>query len=566
MTQRLAALLICTALAVTAIGCSTSGSSRLERATAVAREADRKWAREGGAARERATNAPTAGQWREFRTIGELIRLARGYNTVSASRDQIDVSDEVLARDPANAEALACKANGLRNLYFWDRERGEEIRFYDECIRYRRHPLHMWYLRKARALCQSAVDEVFAGTDGGRRELVEFLADRGRYEEAFQCLKNAFEIQPDLLQGKHDDLLTDDLIPLHFPLLNEEQRFRQLLEGARQGAMFSAQGAVADLRKADSMAAILFGSDTGQRAARQRLLSRHLEANGRYDDAAAAMSEVIREKQATPEDVLRFVQLVMTSWSYSEADEPEFEPHRLIQLLRAALNEGVKEPVPFYLALARLQGDDAAARKESLYSALKLASRPKDEAAALVALLQFAIGLSADEEIRMRKRLFQISMELHWPTPMDELSHVFYLLVKEKRYEEVVDLWNDALVVRARMEEGGETSGVTVGLRAYGQALFGLGEYDNARRQFERRTELMHKGDIWSRADNCYWLAKCQLSLGNRQEARELLKKALNYYKEVLDACRSDTPESIKEHRRADMETAERELMEVSKP
>jgi tetratricopeptide (TPR) repeat protein len=193
------------------------------------READRKRPQEDHVGGQQAIDILTNGRSLESLSSKELNQLAIAYNWVGDHRRQINVSDIVLSRDPANAEALDSKANGLENAYFLEREREEELRFYDECIRARRAPLHLWYLRKARALCGSAVDFVTPTGDGDWRS-VGVVGDRSRYEEAFQCLQKAFEIKPDLLQGKHDDILTDWLIPQHFPVLSEEQPFKDLTE------------------------------------------------------------------------------------------------------------------------------------------------------------------------------------------------------------------------------------------------------------------------------------------------------------------------------------------------
>jgi hypothetical protein len=187
-------------------------------------KADLSWSEQEKAAAEKVvaqlTNQDIAKLSKE-----ELIRLATAYNELDDATRALDAINRIPESYLAEKGKLIDKAILLANVSSSPGADNvsllKELAFLDRCIDRRRGNPGLWYWRKAKLLCRNSVLSL--------PNVAPSIVDREQFEHAYETLKRAFEVEPNLLAL--DSVRADRRCsPQDFPILNSEPRFKKLME------------------------------------------------------------------------------------------------------------------------------------------------------------------------------------------------------------------------------------------------------------------------------------------------------------------------------------------------
>jgi tetratricopeptide (TPR) repeat protein len=167
---------------------------------------------------------------RDNLTADDYIRLALAHNELSQHAPALDaiahVPDEVLAQK----NQLDLKASCFHNVNFGADKGGwiRELAFIDRCLDKKYGNRGVWFMRKAKVVCQSSVAPAVPTIHNviGHEA---YIIDREQFEYAFELLQRAFDVEPNLLQLEGDEEIWGG----GFPLLRDEPRFKDLVKKAR---------------------------------------------------------------------------------------------------------------------------------------------------------------------------------------------------------------------------------------------------------------------------------------------------------------------------------------------
>jgi tetratricopeptide (TPR) repeat protein len=158
----------------------------------------------------------------------EFIRLALAYNELGDNTRSLEAINQVPEAYLAKKGKLDLKAIAFHNVNFsLSGDKASllrELAFLDRCIDRRYDNLGLWYWRKAKLLCRTSVTTEFHNRPSGAELRV---IDREQYEYAYEMLKKAFEVEPNLLSL--DSVAAEFLWSQDFPILSSEPRFKKLM-------------------------------------------------------------------------------------------------------------------------------------------------------------------------------------------------------------------------------------------------------------------------------------------------------------------------------------------------
>lgn len=175
-------------------------------------------------------------------THEDYIRLFRAYNELGPALPALHAIKHVPEAYLAKHDQLGCKVTAFHNanfpyefnglVFFYDggpqipESVSQELLFYDRCIDRCYGNIGEWYWRKARLLCRMSVRATYSQFSSST---LHEVVNREQFEVAFETLRLAFEVEPNLLQL--DSLQTDLMFSgSDFPLLKDEPRYKQLIE------------------------------------------------------------------------------------------------------------------------------------------------------------------------------------------------------------------------------------------------------------------------------------------------------------------------------------------------
>jgi tetratricopeptide (TPR) repeat protein len=158
----------------------------------------------------------------------EFIRLALAYNELGDKARSLEAINRVPESYLAKKGKLDLKAIAFHNVncsLSGDKASLlRELAFLDRCIDRRYDNLGLWYWRKAKLLCRTSVStEIRTRPPGAEQRII----DREQYEYAYETLKKAFEVEPNL--QSLDSVGAAFLWSQDFPILSSEARFQKLM-------------------------------------------------------------------------------------------------------------------------------------------------------------------------------------------------------------------------------------------------------------------------------------------------------------------------------------------------
>lgn len=243
-----AAVCVILAVIVMAPGCVSTVATRIAHCKRLLRGSDRAPSKGLHIATQKAGDEVVAiltsnRQLVDLRTE-ELVVLAEGYNYAGNSKKQLEISNLILGRSPLHPRGLDLKDNAIHNIhggpgvqFGLTNDRSAALLFFNECIRKNVPDIHLWYMKKAQALCESAV---LFGNPGPAQLKENERATAALIEEIYHCIETSIQALGNSNRTTSLDTavvqLLDWMRPGFFPVLESQRRFKTMKHQLEQQA------------------------------------------------------------------------------------------------------------------------------------------------------------------------------------------------------------------------------------------------------------------------------------------------------------------------------------------
>lgn len=274
----------------------------------------------------------------------------------------------------------------------------------------------------------------------------------------------------------------------------------------------------------------------------------------------AADAKVIGAGNASPRDIINYVTTVLEPapcWG-EDKDDASSTLH-LLELLQQAMKGNLEEKSKAHHLTARLFEKNPAKCKQHLLQALEYADSKEDKAAVLCSLIQLPIGLTPNEDFHFRMELLRHTAAKD--NALDMLAASFVSLWHQKRYQDIVKLWNRKELKSWHDEPRSKQFGATFGRHVYAKALFQLGKTKEALVEFRLVQRLRPSGQYWNTGETHFWEAQCLAELGQDKAARRTMARALENFRRGFRV----TPEVLRDMRKKRLREAEEYLKQLRK-